>query len=77
MYAWDDIDVWGRECRRLARSAYAHLKKEDKDSSSFEAWSRCYERHAHRATELMKLKHQILTELGLRNETPLAEVADQ
>jgi hypothetical protein len=65
MTSWDDPNAWGREHRRLARSAFKHAEKAAKLGAveSASAWSVVYARHSKEALALMQFKR--LMELDL------------
>lgn len=59
---WDSPDLWGREHRRLARSAYKHayaaLKAGNVESAA--AWSAVYCRHSREILGFMQFKRLVI-----------------
>ena len=62
MASWDDPNAWGREHRRLARSALKHLNTALKmgDVKGSESWSVVYSRHSREALNLMQFKRLVI-----------------
>ena len=62
MASWDDPNPWGRENRRLAKSALRHLTNAIKvgNAESAQAWSIVYARHSREALSFMQFKRLVI-----------------
>lgn len=65
--AWDNPDWWGRQHKRLAKAAEAHMAKslERGDVRSSDAWSQVFARHSKEVVKLMEFKRKVLVDARL------------
>lgn len=73
--AWDNPDWWGRQHKRLAKSAEEHMMKSLRrgDVRSSDAWSQVFSRHSKEAVKLMEFKRRVLLDVRVSGSTVLED----